>query len=59
MKLWGFMVSLVCLVLAGCRSSEPPPPSPGVNVNAPGVHVQYSDDQGVRVQAPGVKVGVN
>jgi len=51
---------LVCLCNMGCERKPAPPAAsekgPGVEVDAPGVHVEAGGGKGVEVEAPGVKV---
>jgi hypothetical protein len=49
---------LSLLAVAGCRSSDPAPSAGGVSVNAPGVHVNVNDNQGVNVSAQATNVRV-
>ncbi len=51
-------VGLALVILAGCRSPEPPPPAGGVNVQFPGGSVSVNDRGGTNVVAPGTQVHV-
>jgi hypothetical protein len=56
-----FAFVLVCssvLAAQGCHSSDPAPSPGAVSVNAPGVHVNVDNTQGVNVSAPGANVRV-
>ena len=49
---------LISAAQFGCDRKPAPKveSNPGIEVNAPGVHVEVGDRKGVEVQAPGVEV---
>jgi hypothetical protein len=52
------LVVLISSVQFGCdrKPAVKVDNKPGIEVNAPGVHVEAGDGKGVEVQAPGVQV---
>jgi hypothetical protein len=52
------VVIVACLVALGCDRKPPPKVEggPGIEVNAPGVHVEAGGGKGTEVEAPGVDV---
>ena len=59
MKLWLFAAGTVIIAsVLGCdnKPAGKPKSGSGVEVNAPGVHVEGGGGKGVEVEAPGVEV---
>jgi hypothetical protein len=64
MKIESLILAILAGSIFGCAERPAPPPPPaapagGVEVEAPGVHVEAGGGKGVEVKAPGADVEVS